>query len=160
MKLFLALAAVLILLGPGRYLLWALIHRPADPVPCTECGITDGTRNVFGRCSACQDRTERTEQTEREQRMRAYAADTTRWRAQREAERIAARFPLLAVGSVYRNEHGEPVFEGFEFSDPTGTLPPGQHRAAGRQAAGSLICGWTPAELHALAHGESCPCLD
>jgi hypothetical protein len=158
--LLLTVGAGLVLLGPGRYLLWELIRRPPAPVPCTDCGITDHTRNVFGRCVACQERAERTEQVEREIRMRAYDAETARWKVQREAERIAARFPLVKVGSVYRNEYGEPVFDGFEFNDPTGQFPPGPNQVSARASRSSLIAGWTQDELHHLAHGEACRCLE
>lgn len=143
-----------------RYSLAAMLRRCPDPVPCGSCGIADASRGVYGLCAACAARSAYAEQIERTIRTRAYEADAARRRAQRETERIAARFPLLALGSVYRNERGEPVFEGFEFTDPTGTLPPGPHRVTARQGAGALICGWTPAELHALTHGQSCTCLD
>ena len=160
MTLLLVIVSVLVLIGPGRYFLGALLRRPPAPSPCTNCGITDGTQNVFGRCAACQERAERAEQIEREIRMRAYAADTARWRAEREAERLAARFPLVAVGSIYLNEYGEPVFDGFEFNDPTGQFPPGANQVSARASRSSLIAGWTQDELHDLAHGEACRCLD
>jgi len=160
MKLLLVIVFALVLFGPGRYFLCALLRRPSAPVPCTDCGITDGTRGVFGRCAACQERAERAEQIEREIRMRAYDANSARWRADREAERLAARFPLVKVGSVYRNERGEPVFDGFEFNDPTGRFPAGPNQVSARASRSSLIAGWTQDELHHLAHGEACRCLD
>jgi hypothetical protein len=159
-------AAVLLSLGVlaaawvFRWSLIGMLRQHPNPVPCSSCGIAHASRNVFGLCAACQERAERAEQIEREIRMRAYDANTARWRAEREAERIAARFPLVKVGSIYRNECGEPVFDGFEFNDPTGQFPPGPNQVSARSSRSSLIAGWTQDELHHLAHGEACRCLD
>lgn len=143
-----------------RWPLLGMLRRRPSPVACSGCGIAGSSRNVFGLCAACAARAAYTEQIEREIRMRAYDAETARWRAEREAERLAARFPLVKVGSVYRNEYGEPVFDGFEFNDPTGQYPPGANRVSTRASRSSLIAGWTQNELHHLAHGEACRCLD
>lgn len=143
-----------------RWSLLGVLRRRPNPVSCSGCGIVDASRNVFGLCAACQERAERAEQIEREIRRRAYDAETARWRAEREAERLAARFPLVTVGSVYRNEYGEPVFDGFEFTDPTGQYPPGPNQVSSRASRSALIAGWTQDELHHLAHGAACRCLD
>jgi hypothetical protein len=91
-----------------------------------------------------------------------YRAKLARWRADDEAARLASRFPLLTVGAVYRNHVGEPVYDEFVFERPAHAegLVPATIRQTGRYPLGALICGWRPAELHALAHGEACACLD
>jgi hypothetical protein len=130
---------------------------------CAVCGVSDSVL-VFegGWCSPCRDRAAQAEQVRRERSRREYAAKLARWRAEDEAARLAARLPLLKAGSVYRDHAGQPVYDGFVFqgpADPGGKLPEILAHS-GRHPRGALISGWKPGELHALAHGEACTCLD
>jgi hypothetical protein len=138
----------------------ALLTRPQVQC-CAVCGMSDPAL-AFGRCAPCRDREERAETVRREWERREHAAKLARWRAEDEAVRLAARLPLLAVGSVYPNEAGEPVYDGFVFQAPAGLdgMAPPVLASAGRHPRGALISGWKPTELHALAHGAACTCLD
>lgn len=139
------------------------LRRPCPLSPCPGCGMTDGTgaHAPGGRCATCLDRDRRTEGVERAIRLRNRDADAAARRAEQERQRLADRLALVTVGSLYRNHVGEPVFDGFVFRaapDADGELPT-SIQLSGRHPRGALICGWTPAELHALAHGQACTCL-
>lgn len=139
-----------------------LLTRPV-PRCCAGCGLADPVLAFTGdRCPPCRYREQQAEEMRRNQRMREYAAKVARWRAEDEAARLASRLPLLTIGSVYRNGAGEPVYDGFVFERPADAegLVPATIRQTGRYPLGALICGWRPAELHALAHGAACTCLD
>lgn len=159
--------AVLTLIGAAWFALtvldWRrLLTRPAVRC-CSGCGLADPVLAFEGdRCPPCRYREEQAEAVRRNQRLAEYAARVARWRAEDEAERLAARLPLLKVGAVYRNHAGEPVYDGFVFERPDDAegLVPAEIRQTGRYPLGALICGWRPAELHALAHGSTCTCLD
>jgi hypothetical protein len=66
------------------------------------------------------------------------------------------------VGRVLPTPRG-PLFDGWIFEDPkvtAGVVPAvAAVPVGGTYRRGSLICGWTPGELHELAHGGACRCL-
>jgi hypothetical protein len=139
-----------------------LLTRP-QPLHCPGCGLSDPALGFEGdRCPPCRYREAQAEAQRREQSRREYAAKVARWRAEDEAVRLAARLPLVRVGAVYRNHAGEAVYDGFAFHRPATAdgLVPAEITHVGRYRLGALICGWKPAELHALAHGQACTCLD
>jgi hypothetical protein len=137
-----------------------LLTRP-EVACCAVCGLSDPVL-LLGRCAPCRYREEQAEQMRRNRSLIEYRAKLARWRAEDEAARLAARLPLLTIGAVYRNHAGEPVYDGFVFERPADAedLVPAEIRQTGRYPLGALICGWRPAELHALAHGAPCTCLD
>jgi hypothetical protein len=141
---------------------WRERLAPRAVLACPACGLCDPALSFSGeRCSPCAARDQAAEQVRRARRAQEHRAHVARRRAEDEERRRATRLPLLTVGSVYRNEHGDPVFDGFAFQarpDADGTIPP-TIALNGRHPRGALICGWTADELHALAHGESCTCL-
>ena len=139
-----------------------LLTRP-QPLCCPVCALSDPALRFEGdRCPPCRYREQQAEALRRDQSAREYAAKVARWRAEDEAVRLAARLPLVKVGAVYRNHAGEPVYDGFAFHRPADLdrLDPATVTQVGRYPLGALICGWRPAELHALAHGQACTCLD
>lgn len=141
--------------------------RTASPV-CSACGKPPARGDCPGpdrRCPACVTRRARaaslalTAELDRQAARRRAAAQ----RAIREAERIAHRHTVVRVGTVTPGPRG-PVFDGWVFQDPHLTadaVPPdaGATPLSGFYRPGEPICGWTPAELHHLAHGETCRCL-
>ena len=142
--------------------------RTASPV-CAACGKPptrgDCPTGPGWRCPACVTRRARaaslalTAELDRQAARRRAAAQ----RAVREAERIAHRHTVVRVGTVAPGPRG-PVFDGWVFQDPHLTadpLPPDTRAVplSGFYRPGEPICGWTPTELHHLAHGETCHCL-
>jgi hypothetical protein len=139
-----------------------LLTRP-HVLCCAACGLTDPALGFTGdRCPPCRYREQQAEAVRSDRTRREYAAKIARWRAEDEAVRLAARLPLVKVGAVYRNHAGEPVYDGFAFQRPATAdgLVPAEITQVGRYPLGALICGWRPAELHALAHGHACTCLN
>jgi hypothetical protein len=142
--------------------------RPAAPV-CAACGRPpargDCPSGPGWQCPACVTRRARTASL-------ALTAELDRQAARRraaaraaiaEAERIAHRHTVVRVGTVAPGPHG-PLFDGWVFQDPhitAGSVPPDARAVplSGFYRPGELICGWTPAELHHLAHGQTCRCL-
>lgn len=157
-----ALMLTALLSGVALWVVRPSLRRAPIPIPCTGCGTTLARLGAFGLCTVCLDRQERAEQSGRTRRAEWHRSERAAQRAERERRRLAERLPVLTVGSIYRNEHGELVFEDFVFqrpADPDGKVPP-IVTLTGRQPSGALICGWEPAELHALAHGAACTCLN
>ena len=155
------LALALVLLAAGALYVLRPRLRRAPQLTCAQCGMPDPALGFTGdRCPPCRAREEQAEALCRERADRDYRAKTARWRAEDEARRLASRLPVLTVGSVYRNHAGEPVYEGFVFQGRQDADAPSTIAITGRHTRGSLVCGWKPAELHALAHGQACTCLD
>ena len=155
---FLVIAAALtVALGKGRGAL-------QPPITCAVCRIpaarTDHTAAPGWQCASCLSRGHRIERARREIRMRERERHRAAQQAIEEAERIAHRFDVIRVGTVARTPSGL-RFEGWAFQDPkvtAGTAPGVPMPLPTEVPAGELICGWTPAELHDLAHGPACRC--
>ncbi len=139
-----------------------LLTRP-QPVCCTGCGLSDAALRFAGdRCPPCRYREDQAEALRRDP---AGARSTPRSPPAGGPRTKAAGSPrgcrFVKVGAVYRNHAGEPVYDGFAFQRPAtaGDLVPAEITQTGRYPLGALICGWRPAELHALAHSQACTCL-
>ncbi len=162
------LILVLALAALAAVILRARETRPAAPV-CTGCGTSAARGDCpgpGGYCPACLSRRARTASL-------ALTAELDRQAARRraaaraavaEAERIAHRHTVIRVGTVARGPRG-PVFDGWVFQDPhitVGAVPPDARAMplTGFYRPGEPICGWTPSELHHLAHGHTCRCLN
>jgi hypothetical protein len=163
--------STLILFGLLAALVWAVHNTRAGHCPAVVCvcGTHAGRQDhaaVGWRCGACVARANALAVAGFEARTREEARRRERQQAARraveEAERIAHRHTVRRVGRVLPTPRG-PVFDGWIFEDPKVTAGVVPATVAvpvdGAYRRGELICGWTPSELHELAHGEACRCL-
>jgi hypothetical protein len=161
----------LILFGLLAALVWAVrrMHTAHCPVVICVCGtraVREDRAEPGWRCGACVARANAITQARGEARIHDEIRRRERQRAARkaveEAERIAHRHTVRRVGRVLPTPRG-PLFDGWIFEDPkvtAGVVPATRAVSVdGAYRRGSLICGWTPSELHELAHGEACHCL-
>lgn len=150
-------AVCAMVLGPSLlHWLPSALARPAVGT-CTGCGAQ--IHPSYGRCDACIARQDAIEtgwaRIGYDQRAREQAADAER----REAERIATRAKVLAIGSVTVDAFGAVTFDGWQFGSLPGLGEGEIVPVQGRISPSALIAGWRQSELHALAHGALCDCL-
>jgi hypothetical protein len=151
-----------------------LAVRRGSTARCTVVICVCGTRAVREdhaapgwRCAACVRRANAlavaASQTRTREEIRRRERQHAAREAVEEAERIAHRHTVRRVGRVLPTARG-PLFDGWVFEDPKVTAGVTTAVAAvpvdGAYRPGSLICGWTPGELHELAHGGACRCLN